>query len=209
MKIILALSVGLLAPTCFSSTEDNSLSFSTENRISLDSSGSSGWYFVPEIGFNIISNTATEGHTIEFSDGLSIGGGFGVELDTDLAFQFDFAYIKNDVDLITNDSTDVASNPNIEFTQTPIMFNLIWTPTNQPDLRPYFGLGAGASRGKFDSNTFISSDAEWAFAGQVRVGMEIDLSPQSSVSIGYKFTLAQYDDNIDNHTIGLGLQFRF
>jgi opacity protein-like surface antigen len=190
-----------------SSEYNSSLSFLNEERIALDSSG--GWYFTPHVGMNIISDTGTQGFTVNFSNGLAFGGGFGIELEQDLAFQFDFGYIRNDVDRITNDGTGIASVPDIEFTQVPLMFNLIFSPSNQPDMKPYFGLGLGAIRGKYESNAFINSDAEWALAGRVQVGVKVDLSYSSTLSIGYQFTLAQYDDNIDNHTVGLGFQFSF
>ena len=212
MKALIAMSIGIFAcsNTAFTDGINSSLSFLNEERIALGSSNSgSGWYFTPHVGVNMISNTATEGFTIKFDNGISFGGGFGVEIQQDLAFQFDFGYIRNDVDELINDSTNVTSAPDIEYTQVPLVFNLIWSPSNQPDLQPYFGLGIGAIRGKYESNAFISSDGEWALAGRIQLGVQIDLSTTSNLSIGYQFTLAQYDDNIDNHTIGLGFQFRF
>ena len=89
------------------------------------------------------------------------------------------------------------------------MLNLIWSPSNQPDLQPYFGLGIGAIRGGYESNAFIRSDDEWAYAGQVRLGLQVDLSTTSNLTFGYQFTLAQSDDDIDNHTLVLGLHFQF
>ena len=191
------------------SEKNTALSFLNEERIAFDAQGGGGWYFAPHVGMNIISDTGTQGFTVNFSNGISFGGGFGIELEQDLAFQFDFGYIRNDVDRMTNDGTGIASAPDIEFTQIPLIANLIWSPANQPDMKPYFGLGLGAIRGKYESNAFISSDAEWALAIRVQVGAQIDLSTTSNLSIGYQFTFAQYDDNIDNHTVGLGFQFRF
>jgi len=191
------------------SVHNTSLSFMGEERIALDESAGNGWYFTPHVGLNLITNTATEGFTIKFDKGLSFGGGFGIELEQGMAFQFDFGYIRNDVDELVNDSTNVTSAPDIEFTQIPLICNLIWTPDNQPDIKPYAGLGLGIIRGKYESNAFISSDDEWSLAGRVQLGVQIDLSTTSNVSIGYQFTLAQYDDNIDNHTVGLGFQFRY
>jgi len=205
----------LLVTSTYSSADEfdsadynTTISFNEENRIALDG-GSSGWYFAPHIGYNMISNSSTEGVTIKYANGISFGGGFGVEVKQDLAFQFDFGYIRNDVDRMTNDGTGNGSEPDIEFTQIPLMFNLIWSPSNQPDIKPYFGLGIGAIRGKYESNAFVSSDAEWALAGEFRIGLKIDLSTTSNLTLGYQFTLAQYDDNIDNHTLGLGFEFRF
>lgn len=212
MKTLVAMCIGIFAcsSSAFADEIDSSLSFLHEERFALGSgNSSSGWYFTPYVGVNMISNTATEGFTIKFDNGISFGGGFGVEIQQDLAFQFDFGYIRNDVDEIINDTTNVTTAPDIEYTQMPFVFNLIWSPANQPDLQPYFGLGIGAIRGKYESNAFISSDAEWALAGRVQLGVKIDLSTTSNLSIGYQFTLAQYDDNIDNHTVGLGFQFRF
>lgn len=215
MKYFIALFGGLFGCASVvlaegSTSYDTSLSFLKKERIAMSSgASSSGWYFAPHVGMNLISNTATEGFTIKFDHGISFGGGFGVEIQQDLAFQFDFGYIRNDVDEIINDSTNTTSAPDIEYTQMPFIFNLIWTPANQPDLQPYFGLGIGAIRGKYESNAFISSDEEWALAGRIQLGLQIDLSTTSNLSVGYKFTLANYDDSIDNHTVGIGFQFRF
>jgi len=215
MKYFVALIVGLFGCASVvladrSASYDTSLSFLKKERIAMSSgANSSVWYFAPHVGMNLISNTATEGFTIKFDHGISFGGGFGVEIQQDLAFQFDFGYIRNDVDEIVNDSTNTTTAPDIEYTQMPFIFNLIWTPANQPDLQPYFGLGVGAIRGKYESNAFISSDEEWALAGRIQLGLQIDLSTTSNLSMGYKFTLANYDDTIDNHTVGIGFQFRF
>ena len=132
---------------------NSSLLFENENRIALSdgsvgsggSGGSGGWYLAPHVGYNIISNTSTQGMNIKFENGLSLGLGLGFEMQTDLAFQFDFGYIRNDVDTITNETTSVGSAPNIEFTQIPLIANFIWSPSRQPDLKPYFLLGAGAA----------------------------------------------------------------
>lgn len=187
---------------------DSSLNFDRNNRIEMGG-GSTGWYFSPHVGMNMISNTSREGFTISFDSGISFGGGFGVEIRQNLAFQFDFGYIRNDIDLITNETTNATSAPDVEYTQIPLMFNLIWSPSNQPDLKPYVGLGIGAIRGKYESNAFVSSEEEWALAGRVQIGGKIDLSSTSRLSFGYQFTLANYDDRIDNHTVGIGLQFNF
>jgi opacity protein-like surface antigen len=187
---------------------DTSLSFNTAERISVGGGGSGGWYVAPYFGYNLISNTATAGFNIKFGEGVSFGLGFGVEIKKDIAFQIDIGYIRNDVDTITGGGGS-GSEPDIEYTQVPLLFNWIWSPTNQPDVRPYLGAGIGVIRGEYDSNAFLRSDAKWAVAGQIRAGFKVDLSTTSSFSFGYQFTLAQYSDNIDNHTIGIGIQFRF
>ncbi|MDP7004912.1 MAG: outer membrane beta-barrel protein [Phycisphaerales bacterium] len=213
MKTFIAFCVGVFALSSFSfadetsSEYDTSLLLNTQERIPVDG-GSSGWYFTPHFGYNLISNTATEGFNIKFDDGISFGVGFGVEVKTDIAFEIDLSYIRNDVDTIT-DGSGAGSEPDIEYTQIPLMFNLIWSPSHQPDVQPFFGVGLGVTRGEYESNAFISSDARWAVAGQIRAGVKIDLSTTSSFSVGYQFMLAQYSDNIDNHTIGIGLQFSF
>ena len=189
-------------------TYNTSLLFDQENRIALGG-GSGGWYFTPHIGYNLIPNTSTQGFTVKFSGGLALGGGVGCTLQNDIAVQFDFGYVRNDVDTINNTATGVGASPNIEFTQIPLIASFIWSPSSQPDLKPYFLLGAGAIRGNYDNNTFITSDEEWAFALRIGIGAKFDLSNSSSLIFGYQFTLAQYDDTIDNHTVRLGLSFDF
>ncbi len=120
MKTIIAVGLGLLG---FSGTllaeehegfseYNTALSFLNEERIALDSGGS-GWYFTPHVGMNIISDTSTQGFTVNFSNGISFGGGFGIELGQDLAFQFVFGYIRNCVDRMTNDGHGNASGQDI------------------------------------------------------------------------------------------------
>ena len=195
--------------TGFSFADDTSLSFDAEERVSVSDGGSSGWYVAPYFGYNLISNTATEGFNIKFDDGVSFGLGFGIEIKKDIAFQIDVGYIRNDVDTMTNAGTGASSEPDIEYTQIPLLFNWIWSPSNQPDVRPYLGVGIGITRGEYESNAFVSSDAKWAVAAQIRAGFKVEFSTTSSFSFGYQFMLAQYSDNIDNHTIGIGLQFSF
>ncbi len=173
------------------------------------SSGGGGWYITPQVGVNYITNTSTEGYTVEYDAGVSFGIGFGTQLQSDLDFRFDIGYVRNDIDTITNESTNLSAAPDVEFTQIPFMFNLIWSPANQPDLQPYFGLGLGLVRGEYEANQFISSDTEWAFAGQLMAGVKVEFSSSSALWIGYNFRLAKYDDTIDNHTVGVGFQFKF
>jgi opacity protein-like surface antigen len=212
MKHGLLLCVGFSLVAAFSNAEgstfDSSLDFDATSRIAV-MDGSSGWYFAPHVGLNLISNTATDGVTIEFSNGLALGGGVGFELQGDLAFQFDFGYIRNDIEGFINDGTGASTSPDVEYTQIPLIASFIWSASSQPDLKPYFVFGAGAIRGKYDSNAFVDSSAEWALAVKFGVGAKFDLSTTSSVSIGYQFMYANYDDAIDNHTLRLGLAFEF
>ena len=79
MKALVAMSIGIFAcsNTAFADGINSSLSFLHEERIALGSGNSgSGWYFTPHVGVNMISNTATEGFTIKFDNGISFGGGF-------------------------------------------------------------------------------------------------------------------------------------
>ena len=184
---------------------NTSLSFNQNTKMSTGG----GWYIEPRVGVNYVTNTSTEGYTVEYDAGISFGLGFGTQIQNGLEFRFDLGYIRNDIDTITNEGSGISAAPDVEFTQIPFMFNLIWSPSNQPDLKPYLGLGLGAVRGEYESNAFISSDTEWALAGKIMAGARIDFSSSSTFSVGYTFTLANYDDTIDNHTVGIGFQFKF
>ena len=207
LPLIFSIILASLNTAAFASSIKKTMDFNAE-RVTIGSIGD-GWYFVPHIGFNFISNTSTSGYTVDFSNGISLGGGIGLNLGNDLAIQFDAGHIKNDIDHFENETTGESTEPDVQFTQVPLLLNAIWTPSAHVDVRPYFGLGAGAVWGKYSSNDEVGSKADWGLGLRAQLGATIELTTSTAFSFGYQFTLVQYDDDVDNHNIQLGLRIRF
>ncbi len=199
-------------------------------------SPNAGINFVPEVDIDngsyseIINGSLWQldytGASLEFDTGYSCGLGLGKQISNTLAFQVDFSYMENDLDKIGG-TVDLEIDgvwqgsawgdipiTGVELKQMPIMASLIWS--SESDLKPYFGAGIGTSRYKWDAGD-LGSDSGWAFTFQFLAGFKIEMSPSSDMSIGYRFLRADYDidslgvgtDPVVNHSIQLGLNFRF
>ena len=235
MKLFLVLGTGLCLATGFANADttevnsDNASEFNSkisfgamEERVQLDSE--SAWYIVPKVGVNFpgkMGFTDLPGAKLEFDSGLAIGLAIGVEMSDSFSLQFDIGYMKNDVDTLKIDG--VGINPalfggSLEQEQMPIMLSAIWNGSGS-NIQPYVGLGLGTTHGELTMNlddtlfgTAVSvSDDEWAFTYQALAGIKFELSPSADMSIDYRFLHADYDNgsDLDNHTIGIGVQFRF
>ena len=174
-----------------------------------------GWYITPNVGLNTISGITVEGVKVEFDDGLSFGMSVGNRISEDVKVQFDFSHYKNDIEDGTgtvNGVDYILDGGTIE--QFSIMTTAIWQD-DSGNVQPYFGIGAGAIRGEDDYtltvlgvDTYVSEN-EWAFAFQVLAGASVKLSSTSELLLNYRFLHADYDNDIDNHTFGIGIQITF
>jgi opacity protein-like surface antigen len=209
---------------------DNALEFNSkisfgemEERVQLDSE--SAWYIVPKVGINLPGDMgigpAADGIKVDFDSGLSIGLAIGVEMSNNFSLQFDIGYMKNDVDTLKIDGVGIDPalfGGSMEMEQMPIMLSAIWNGSGS-NIQPYAGFGLGTTHGEFsvdlDATLFGTpltySEDEWAFTYQAIAGIKFELSPSADMSIDYRFLHADYDggSDLDNHTISLGLQFRF
>ena len=184
-----------------------------------------GWYITPNVGLNTISGiTSTitlsglgtlEGVKVDFEDGTSFGASIGHRISDNVKVQFDFSHYKNDIDDTSGNSGGVDwAIDGGEIEQFSIMTTVIWL-ADSGNVQPYFGVGAGAIREDHDADftvlgaAFTDSDVEWALALQVLAGASVELSPTSELLLNYRFLHADYDDDIDNHTFGIGVQISF
>ena len=157
----------------------------------------------------------------DFDSGLAIGLAIGVEMSDSFSLQFDIGYMKNDVDTLKLDGIGIDPalfGGSLELEQMPIMFSAIWNGSGS-NIQPYAGFGLGTTHGELTLDldatllgTAVStSEDEWAFTYQALAGIKFELSPSADMSIDYRFLHADYGDgsDLDNHTIGMGVQFRF
>jgi len=235
MKLFLVMGTGLCLATGIANADttevnsDNASEFTSaisfgamEERVQLDSE--SAWYIVPKIGMNLpgeMGNNAVPGLKLEFDSGLSIGLAIGVEMSNSFSLQFDIGYMKNEVDTVKLDGLGVDPalfGGSLEMEQMPIMLSAIWTGSSS-NMQPYAGFGLGTTHGELTLNlddtllgTAVSASSdEWAFTYQALAGVKFELSPSADMTIDYRFLHADYSDgsDLDNHTIGMGVQFRF
>jgi len=174
-----------------------------------------GWYITPNVGLNIISGITVEGVKVDFDDGTSFGASVGNRISEDVKVQFDFSHYKNDIEDGTgtvNGVDYILDGGTVE--QFSVMTTAIWQD-DSGNVKPYFGIGAGAIRSEhdytitaLDVDTYVSEN-EWAFAFQVLAGASVKLSPTSELLLNYRFLHADYDEDIDNHTFGIGIQIAF
>ena len=189
-----------------------------QERITLDSTGKSGWYIAPNFGMNLLSEFNDDELQISYKDGYSYGVSIGKEVDPGFRLQLDIAHIKNDLDRVFVRLVGGVNVPvtDAKITQIPIILNAIWEPRGHGRLFPSIGLGVGAIKGKYSVADLPPAFVDllqigWAFALQVKVGVTYELSHSSSVNLGYQFLHAHYESDLDinNNLITLGFEFRF
>ena len=237
MKLFLVMGVGLCVATGFANADttevnsDNAVEFNSkisfgamEERIEIEDSG--GWYFVPRVGVNLISDQSYGGVTIPYDAGISFGLGVGKNLSDNFSLQFDIGFTKNDVDPVTFDAekwwpstvADLATHSGY-VSQLPIMVSGIFD-LGGDSIRPYIGAGAGMTRTRIKnlqssagwSGQGRDSDTDMGFSYQFLAGVKLELSPTSNMHVGYRYLSEDSDywkGDFENHTISLGLHFRF
>ena len=234
MNLFLVMGAGLCLATGFANADttevnsDNASEFTSaisfgamEERVQLDSE--SAWYIVPKVGMNLPGDwtplvVGLTGAIATFDSGIAFGLAIGVEMSNSFSLQFDIGYMKNDVDTIGINGVSVAPElfgVSAEVEQLPIMLRAIWTGSSS-NMQPYVGFGLGSTRGEltldftFDEGAFSISDNEWAFTYQALAGIKFELSPSAELTVDYRFLHADYSiGDLNNHTIGMGVQFRF
>ena len=82
--------------------------------------------------------------------------------------------------------------------------------------RPYVGFGGGWSWIKFKASDGVDSfsKSDSAFAWQILAGLNIEITPQWSADVGYRYIQAKYSiEDVDvtskNHVILIGVNFHF
>ena len=236
MKLFLVIGTGLCLATGFANadtTEVNSdnlsefsstISFAPEDGIVLDNE--SGWYMIPHVGVNLMSDQSYRGVNIPYDNGVSFGLGVGTRLSDNFRLQFDIGFIKNDVDPVdfnggrwwsTDEGVPVTHSGFVS--QLPLMVSGIFD-FGGDRIRPYIGAGVGITRTRIKniqssiewSTSGRDSDTDWGFSYQIVAGFEFELSPTSNMHVGYRFLSVEseyWKGDFENNTISLGLQFRF
>jgi opacity protein-like surface antigen len=141
-----------------------------------------------------------------------------------LSFEFEYSYFNPDIDrtVLHGHGTDyTAVEGDVEFHN--FMFNLI---VKYPEgrIHPYIGGGIGFSYADTSADTTASSggvaykrtisDDATSFAGQVLAGVDIDLTSDFSIDVGYRYFYTEHDMSdtkleFNTSMVTLGLKYKF
>ena len=143
------------------------------------------------------------------------------------SFEFEYSYLNPDVDKTVLPRTGTGNatiDGDVKFNN--FMFNaIVKYPSGK--IHPYFGVGLGFSYVDVSVSTTSparsASDDETVFAWQILAGLEIDLTNNLSIDIGYRYFAAEgsesdhdyyydhYGTHLDYNTsmVTLGLKYRF
>jgi opacity protein-like surface antigen len=168
-------------------------------------------------GYTLNPHTSWRGYDFNYDLDVQPTGIFGFKFGFTptpikfFSFEFEYSYLNPGVDrtlLTTNGSDFTAIQGDLELHN--FMFNAIAKyPTGK--IHPYAGVGFGISYFDFsetstariegvDSSTRSSTD-DTAFAWQILVGVDIDLTNKLSLDIGWRYfdTESDNDDHGDEH----------
>jgi opacity protein-like surface antigen len=170
---------------------------------------------------------------VELDPGINIGVTGGYDFGY-LRLEGELSYKNSEMNGIV-DQSDNFSFRNVDgsLSALAMMFNSFADLHNSSPLTPYFGGGIGFAtlylsdtfgtdtRGNLVTRDLLySNDSDTVFAYQVGGGVEIALSPDLSLDLGYRYfgtTRARFDSSIDqstrlkyeSHNATAGLRFKF
>jgi opacity protein-like surface antigen len=180
-------------------------------------------------GFTLV----TSGVSYGFDVGPALDIGIGVEIADDFRLQFDLGYTQNDIDTFSGSATildpagalfGVVFGTDGEVDQLSLMASAIYEfGDDDSNVRPYVGAGIGGARVSSTLNvTYVDilgnnvsatyETDEWGVAFQGLAGIEFDLSPTSSMTVGYRFLRSDYYSDMDafnNHSVQAAISFQF
>ncbi|MFI4963477.1 MAG: outer membrane protein [Legionellales bacterium] len=201
-------------------------------------SAQTGCYFGVFGGYTLSPDASWHDNVFDADLDVQSTGAFGVKfgytppLIKFFSFEFEYSYLNHDVDrtiLATAGSDYAAIEGDIKFNN--FMFNAI-AKYPEGKIHPYLGAGLGASyvdvsvtsSSRLNGVNYSerSSTDDTLFAWQILVGVDIDLTNNLSLDIGYRYFGAEsqddhhddyyYDDpTLDYKTsmVTLGLKYRF
>ena len=138
------------------------------------------------------------------------GYGFGAALGYDFGparLEIEASDRNSNTDEVTVDDIEVDGDQDLKI-QT-LMINGFADFQTGGNLTPYLGAGIGCARVEVDN------EDDTVLAGQVAAGVLIAVSPTLAIDLGYRFMMTD-DPKLDGaevevrqHTVSIGLQFRF
>lgn len=165
-------------------------------------------------GANFLQNSTTDGNKASYETGYIIDGSLGYSWRTyGLRLEGEYAFRRNGIKKI--DFITQGSSNNGHFQTSSYMVNLLWDfplcswGCKFWKIYPFIGAGLGYDAQQMHaSNSLIVFNQKWHhFSWQVMTGLAYSISRNIGIDLEYKFH--QGGTQFCNHSIGLGLVYKF
>lgn len=164
-------------------------------------------------GANFLQDTTISGNKSKYDTGYIIAGSLGYAWHYGLRLEGEYAYRRNTISKIHFFGEGCSKHGH--FQTSSYMGNLLWdVPLSLCgcpcwDIRPFIGAGIGYdSQQMHSSNSRIIFNQKWHhFSWQVMAGLTYPIFCNTELSLEYKFH--QGDCHFNNHSIGIGLLYKF
>ncbi|OOZ42319.1 hypothetical protein BOW53_00300 [Solemya pervernicosa gill symbiont] len=139
----------------------------------------------------------------EMDNGYLFSVAIGQEVEDGFRIEGEYAYRAADVD---------EAGPGVDVSVQAGMLNGIFDMDTGSEVTPYIGAGIGAANMNWDGSV---DDNETVFAYQVMLGLNVEMSPESSLRFGYRYfdpaeaSINPYEIDSAFHDFEIGLRFNF
>lgn len=159
---------------------------------------------------------------LSYDSGFAVGGAVGYQLSPNWRVEGEVTYRRNEVDEFKISGTDFNADGDVD--SVAVMANGYYDFANSSLWTPYIGAGIGTAIVSFNdieaNGVKAIDDDDTVFAFQVGVGLGLEVTPNMTLSLDYRFfgtTDAEVtdefgdDDDISylNSSVWLGLRFSF
>ncbi|BCR04011.1 outer membrane channel protein [Desulfuromonas versatilis] len=156
----------------------------------------------------------------EYDTGLGLAAIFGKKYDNGFRVEGELGYRTNDVSEIKDATQSYAFDGDISVFS--FLFNTFFDIRNPSPVTPYFGGGAGIALVLLDVNlaAFSIDDDTTVFAYQLGAGVGVDITPQFTLDLGYRYFAtgdpriededgAKFKTEYDSHNLMAGFRVAF
>lgn len=172
------------------------------------------------------------GATIDFDTGYLVSGAIGYSFDNierfgpgfwnNVSIEIEGFYGENENDEIAN-FIGLSGSLDEQTTATGGMVNVYYESETGTDWRPYVGVGIGVANVELEARLnglSIVDDDDTVFAYQARAGVRYELTPNTRISVGYRFFETadpefnlsgggSFETEYQSHTVEVGLRYKF
>lgn len=160
-------------------------------------------------GVNFVDNTTINHNKTTYNAGYIVATSLGYNWCYGLSLEAEYAYRRNKISKIHFFGGDHSRRGHYQ--SSSFMANLLW---NLPscsfwNIAPFIGAGLGYDFQKMHaSNSTVIFDQKWNhFSWQLLAGLTYPIFCNTDISLEYKFH--QGGNHFYNHTIGVGLIYKF
>lgn len=181
-------------------------------------------YFASYIGLNVhdgmefADSTSGQSGDFDYEDSTSFAGALGIKYESNLRLEAEISYRTSDADRVNFDGGAGAFPLGGELETLLTMFNAYYDFDVDMALQPFITGGIGIAWSDLnidDSSGFIADTAndDISFAWQVGTGLRYQLSPDVSMSGGYRYLdssdleIGGFEIDYSAHEFRFGLEY--